>query len=424
MFESCGSKPIFGSLLLVLASVPVAAQPKPGDIFHEYHYNAETIIEFSASPKQQNPKALLRKSVSHRERNLDIWDLQDAERAEISLEFWGGHPGTSQQSLRVNGGEWVDIPQIKGTPTDPRCYHRYLPGTVNVSVPIESLKLGGNRFEFRAGPQVCHSIDWAIYKVYSFTVRVYYKPAKPHPTGRIVSPAPGATIGDDPLIEAEAQGSPGAPGKMEFTPGDVRRVDILGLYEDFNWEGDGVYRQWHYQTEQGSLRQHIGTSMDAPYRVTWSNRWVPDQSQSVLLAARITNVHGITFMTPAVEVKLVRPSRSVRMYRSKDIPEAFSVRIGKTLSCKLPIADDPGSATAARIVLSTWAGNHGDAFGFNGSKIADRVGRNDYFSFNAVPFDPKILRRGDNEFFIFSGTQEHAMEINWPGPVVLLEFRK
>jgi hypothetical protein len=418
--ESC---PVI--VVLVAASLsPVAAQPKPGDIFREYHYTSDTIIEFDPASKQQDPKALLRRSISQRRRSLDIWDLEDATRAEVSLEFWGGHPGTSGQKLRVNDGDWIDIPQIQGTPGDPRCFHRYLPGTVHIPLSIGALKSGPNQFEFKAGSQICHSFDWGIYKVYSFTVRVYYKNTKPHPAGRIVAPVAGAAIGDDPVVEAEAQGSPPAPGKLEFTPGDVRQVDFLGLYEDFNWEGDGVYRQWHYQTDQGVLRRHIGTANGPQYRVTWSNRWVPDQSRPVQIAARITNVHGITYFTTPVEVRLTRNGRSVRMYRATDIPEAFSVRAGQRMSCKLPIPDDPSTARAARIVLSTWAGNHGEAFGFNEKKIANRIGRNDYYSFDTMSFDPNLLHTGDNEFFIFSGTQEHAMEINWPGPVVLLEFLK
>jgi hypothetical protein len=286
------------------------------------------------------------------------------------------------------------------------------------------LKQGRNVFEFRAGPQICHSIDWGIYKIYAFTVRIYYNTSKAHPKGRIVSPRDGSSFGDMPVIEVEAEGSPAAPGKTEFTPGPVRKVEFIGLYEDFNWEGDGVFKRWHYQTDQGIMRRHLGTATDAPYRVTWDNRWVPDQDEAVRIAARITSVHGVTYMTPAVEAKLVRPKRSVKMYKASGIPEKFGVRLGARATCNVRIADDPLKAAAARMTLSTWAGNHGDALGFNGKKIADRVGKDDYFSYDSVDFDPKILRRGDNQFFVFSNTTQHTVEINWPGPVVLLEFVK
>ena len=100
------------------------------------------------------------------------------------------------------------------------------------------------------------------------------------------------------------------------------------------------------------------------------------------------------------------------------------MRIGKTMSCNVKIPDDPKTALQARLAISTWAGNHGDALGFNGTKIRDRVGKDDYYSYDMVSFDPQVLHSGDNEFFVFSNTQEHTVEINWPGPAVLLEFEK
>ena len=70
-----------------------------------------------------------------------------------------------------------------------------------------------------------------------------------------------------------------------------------------------------------------------------------------------------------------------------------------------------------------WAGNHADAIGLNDHKIIDRIGKEDYYSYDLVPFDPKILQKGANAFYIFSNTVQHAAEINWPGPAVLLEFK-
>jgi hypothetical protein len=408
--------------LLCCAASLLRADPRPGDVFREYHYTAETIIEFDPGSKQQNPKALLRRSISGRERSVDIWDLEDAERAEVSLEFWGGHPGTSGQEFRVNGGDFLAIPQIAGTAGDPRCYFRTLPGTIAVPLPLNSLKMGRNVFEFRAGPQVCHSIDWGIYKVYAFTVRIYYNSRKARPDGRIVSPRAGAAFGEAPIVEAEASGSPAAPGKLEFTPGGVRRVEFIGLYEDFNWEGDGLFRRWHYQTDQGVMQRHIGTVSSPPYQVKWDTTWLPDQPAPVQIAARITTVHGLIYMTPAVEANFVRKGRSVRLYRAHEIPEVFGVRIGKRMTCPINIPDSLAKATAARLTLSTWAGNHADEFGINGQKIATRVGRDDYYSYDSINFDPRILKRGENEFHVFSATKEHTVEINWPGPAILIAF--
>jgi hypothetical protein len=408
---------------LVLAARAAAADPAPGDLFHEYRYDAETIIEVDPDTQQPNLKFAKRRQVSFRVRSLDIWDLEDATRAEIAFEIWGGHAGTSGQTVRVNGGAWTPIPEVEGTPGEPRCYHRTRLGSAVVPLPIGAIKLGRNTFEFRAGKQICHSINWPIYKIYGFTVRVYYDPArKPRPDGRIVGPRDGGTIGDGPALAAEVRGAPGNPDKLEFTPSSVTRVEYVGLYDDFNWEGDGRFRRWHFQLERGALARHIGTATAPPYRVTWDNRWIPDQTQPIELAARIVDSHGLVYMTSSLRVTLSRPDRSVRLYRASGVPEAFGVRIGQRKSCEVVIAEDPRRARAARLVVSTWAGAHADAIGFNGRKVFDRIGRPDDYGYDVREIDPAVFRRGNNEFFIFSGTEEHQAEVNWPGPAVILEF--
>jgi len=221
-----------------------------------------------------------------------------------------------------------------------------------------------------------------------------------------------------------ATGSPPAPNKTEFTPGPVRRVDIIGLDDDYNWEGDGSYRQWHYQTDLGELRRHIGTVYGAPYRVTWNNRWVPDQDQPSQIVVWITSVHGITYVTPPINVILRRPSRSVRMYKSSDVPEGFGVRTSATMTCKIMVADDPAAASAARLVISTWAGNHADALSLNDRLVVERTGKDDYYSYDEINFQPSLVHRGENHFSIHSTTLQHMAEVNWPGPVLLLEFPK
>jgi hypothetical protein len=400
----------------------VEGKPRPGDIFREYRYTAETIFELDPGSKRTDAKLLKRRSISHRERNLDIYDLEDAVRAELALELWGGHVGTSGQQFRLNGGPWADIPQIQGTPSDSRCYFRTLLGSVNIPLPLSQIKLGRNVFEFLAGPQICHGFDWGIYRVYAFTVRIYYNSSKPRPDGRIIQPAPGAVIGDLPVLTVEASGTKGDPNKLEFTKSSVSKVEYLGEFEDVNWEGDGIYRQWHFLLEKGELTRHIGMSTVAPYRVTWDNQWVPDQSQPVQLTARITDTHGITYMTPAVEVQLARTARSVKMYKPSNIPEAFGVRAGKTMGCKIEVPEAPGTARAGRLFLSTWAGEHADAIRLNDIQLAERAGRPDEYSFDWITVDPKTVRQGTNSFTIYSASKEHAAEINWPGPILLLEF--
>src|SRR5688572_12632327 len=52
---------------------------------------------------------------------LNIEDLKDASSAEVALNFWGGHIGTSDQTFKVNGSRKFEFPQPK-TPGSPYCY--------------------------------------------------------------------------------------------------------------------------------------------------------------------------------------------------------------------------------------------------------------------------------------------------------------
>jgi hypothetical protein len=396
--------------------------PAPGDIFRDYRYTAEIIIELDPVTQSLHPKVAKRRSVSHRQRTLDIWDLEDATRAEIALEYWGGHVGTSDHKLRMNGGEWLPIPQIEGTPTDPLRYMRNLMGSAVVPLPLTEVRLGANVFEFACGPQVFHGLTWGIFKIYAFTVRIYYNGSKPRPHGEIVSPRAQQLVGEQPSFEVTARGAAGDDSKLEFTSSDAMRVDYVGLYTDFDWEGNGVFRQWHYQLEQGQLAHHIGTAVAPPFRVTWDTRWLPDQDQPMRIAAFVTDTHGITFMTEAIEVRFQREKGSVRMYPAHAIPEYFAVRIGNRKECRIQVGDDPRRASAGRLFLSTWAGGHADAIELNGHRIAERVGRNDYYSYDSIDVDPAIVQPGENVFSVFSNTVHHSVEINWPGPVLMLSF--
>jgi hypothetical protein len=110
------------------------------------------------------------------------------------------------------------------------------------------------------------------------------------------------------------------------------------------------------------------------------------------------------------------------MYRATEVPEAFGVRVKKRMTCKIPVPDSPQGATRARLLLSTWSAAHADEIGWNDRKLVERVGVVHNYSFDTIPVPLDLLHQGDNQFYIYSATTEHAAEVNWPGPVLLVEF--
>lgn len=347
-----------------------------------------------------------------------VLDLTNAVRAELSVEYWGGHIGTSGQQFQVNSNGWVDLPQPAGTPAAPQRFYRTLLGNNAVTIPLAHLRQGTNQVQFAAGSQIAHSFGFGFYWIYDFTVRVFYDEARPHPTGEIVSPRPRTTFGDALELEASAQ-SPNGP---------IARVEFIGEYDDFDWDGDGIWRQWQFTTHHGVLQHHLGTATKAPWRVQFDARWLPDQSQPVRVRARITDTTGLTWLTPPVEdLTQKREGRSVRMFKSVTVPENFCSRDGKiSPACTLVVDADLTKAKAARLVLSTWSANVDDdsvhELRLNGQRLANRFGQFHNYSFNALDVPLSLLKPGTNEISLFSTFKGHAIEVNWPGPVLLLEL--
>lgn len=444
----------------LLAGLAVAAPgwagPEPGDVFREYTYNhldigvegaevpfdeatvrdrasrraeippiiavkgEETFLgEQATDVKSQPPVANpddpggIGQGVHGRPitTHLSVGDLAGAVKAEMAVAYWGGHIGTSAERFRVNGSSWTMFPQPKGTPTNPDWYYRTLLASTTIEIPLTQLREGDNLVEFAASKQTRYGFNWSFFWVYSYTVRVYYDASKAHPTGAITAPEAGATIGDRPTVEASAHG-----------PAGIRQVDFLAKCEDFNYEGDGEFNRWHYVLPYGQIGRHVGTAREAPYRVAWDNLWVPDQER-VELAARIVRDDGIIYMTPAVATRLARADRRVVMYKPHDVPENFGVRVGALKSCSIGGVDDLSKAVSARLFLSTWSAAHAEAIGLNGVKLVDRVGLVHNYSFNPIPVPVNLLVKGTNAFYLFSSTEEHAAEVNWPGPVLFVEYK-
>ena len=385
--------------------------PGPGDVYREHTY-ARRFGE--VDPKGTSDGAISMRPSAGRPRRIIVTDLTGARHAEASVQYWGGHIGTSDQKFRINGSEWFQIPQPVGTRTEPQKYYRTIVGDNPVKIPLSVIEEGANTFQFRAGPQIRYSFGCGFFWVYSFMARIYYDLSKPHVDGRIVFPIEGETISENPTIVA----------KIDADPEKVKQVDFIALYDDYDWEGNGLFRQWHWQYKDGVIASHIGTATEPPYAVRWDTTWVPDQDKPISIMARIVGSDGMIHITPAVtRVVFVRKKRSVKMYKATRVPENFGVRIGKMKWCSLDIPDSLTNATKAKLVLHTWSAEHAEEIGLNGQKLIDKVGFVHDYSFDEVPV-PLNMVKPHNRFHIYSATEHHAAEVNWPGPALFIEFSK
>jgi len=221
------------------------------------------------------------------------------------------------------------------------------------------------------------------------------------------------TLGEDPTIEVE-------------TSGDVDRVDVLAFYDGYDEDGDGEYLDWHGEIRRTELRGHVGTATEAPFRVTWDTRWVPDQPDGQMkLVARVRDNMGMWSVSDAVDrLSIARDGATVKLYTPSDVPEHFWVRAGRRQHCTISIPADGDllRATAAGLFLRTW---NGHASPLTVNEWEDTIGgANHYYALSRRDVPPEELRSGENVIQFHAETEHHGAEILWPGPALIMRYGK
>jgi hypothetical protein len=115
------------------------------------------------------------------------------------------------------------------------------------------------------------------------------------------------------------------------------------------------------------------------------------------------------------------------MYNTQNLPENFASRTGNRKECTIPVKDDLSKAVAAYLILSTWSAAPEDGaihqMGINGKVLADSPGILHDFALLKIPVPISYLKNGNNVFFIYSETEGHAFEVNYPGPSILIRYK-
>lgn len=353
-------------------------------------------------------------------------DISGASRAELVLEHMPVHISTLGW-FTVNWKEsrrWVPLPLPLGTPGDPLQYHFAVLGGLPLPLPLEWLRQGDNDFRFTAGPQNYHLFNtgdparwgYGCLWIYDFTVRVFHPRGPEHPQVMITSPATGDTIGENPVIAFHAE-----PGKAP-----IKRVDIIACYDGYNVSGSGFSREWHAQFRYGVPTLHVGSTTDVEGPIIWNTTWIPDQDLPVRLVALATDETGWTTVSPIVDnFRFTRHDRSVRLISASGVPPRFSVTYGQEKSCTFDLGKLPTPPTRACLqIASNFGGPKLEQVKFNGVEIARRVGLLHRCSVDYVDVPLALIHPGSNRYSIYSTETEHGPEMNWPGPVLLLEFNR
>jgi hypothetical protein len=405
--------------------VLISAQPKPGDVFREYMWFKEDgdaggalRVGGKEGTTDWNTQIIGDYWITDEiVLNHDL-DLEDALKAEVNIEKILCHDGTYGLGIQINDHDWIAIPESENIPVPQKAYQHHIYPTI--SIPLAHLKPGkSNSFKMRVHKD--QEWNWPQNLIYGAHIRIYYdQDKKAHPTGQMTSPQPGEVIGDSVLLRVDA----------ESAAGNIQQIDFIGNYEDVNYEGDGIYRQWHYHFFHGQIMHHLGTVEQKPYQLLWNTSWIPDQQTPIQLAARIIDDEGMIYFTKAVpNLKLIRKNLSVELCKPSQIPQKWVTRSGEHQEL-FEIKKDLSKAVAYQLVWSSWSPGYMNGIYINEQKVFDSEGpRYAYYFHRMTLQDVTVLKAGVNSLKtgktpLHDGNMVHGMEVNWPGIMVLVRYKK
>lgn len=335
--------------------------------------------------------------------------------AEFYAEIWGGHPGTTNKRIAVNGRSTYPLPCV-GT-EDGHCTYSY----PSVPLKITDLVNGYQAVQFAVDQG---STFWGHMIVDNAAIRVAL--TNEHPdlkkagletfTSRVAVSARGNTW----RLSLHC-----APLFIE----KIASVDFHGWYEGYDENGNLQQRDWHGYTKNRLPVATLGTVGQAPFEHTWETSMLPAQKDlAVRAAVRFKADINLVFLTGAargLEIRR-RTSETVRLFPVKDMPVPFWSRAGRLKTCHVELDIDPARVSKAELHVVTWTGGAGtvkDYFKLNGVHYPVAEGARHALEYHRFPVEPANLRKGSNRIELLSDTEHHGIEVMYPGPALMVRYR-
>lgn len=345
-------------------------------------------------------------------------DLFRITAAEFYAEVWGGHPGTANKRITVNGRSTYLLPRV-GT-EEGHCTYFY------PSIPLKLSDLV-NGYE---------AVQWAVDQGTTFwghtlvdnaAIRVALTNGHPDLeklglasfSGRVTAePLPS---GEGFKLELEC------PAEVAVR---IASVDFQGWYEGYDENGNRQRRDWHGYSKHRLPVATLGVVPAAPFALTWDTRMLPAQHDVAVRAAvrfrADTNLVFLTAATPGLAIA-PRSDAEVTWIAPQDLPDHFWSRANQLKICTLDLDLDPARIEAAELHLVTWTGGAGtvrEYFKLNGVHYPVADGARHDLVYSRLPVDPRNLKRGQNRIELLSDTEHHGIEVIYPGPALVVRCRR
>lgn len=413
--------------VLIYFSLPLFAQSPDGQFFRTYWYQRG--IEFG-NPKYDgrfrvnSPDVVLNPQYSQRiearENGMMLIpineDLRQIHRAELYLELWGGHPGTANKRVTVNGRSTYSIQDV-GT-YNRHCTHQY----PTIYLQPTDLVNGYNALQFACDRG---SSFWGHFIVDNAAIRVELK--RDH-----ADLQKAGLRGFNALIKAEAVPGNQEAIRLKLSSSDdavIELVDYQGFYYGYDENGDTMTYGWHGMTKNKEPLANIGTAKQYPFSTDWDTSMLQEQQEMAARAIVHFKDHPeLTYITPVIGgLYAVKPKGTrVTLHSSRDLPNPFWSRDKQKKSCSIELEIDPSRIERAEMNVVIWdggAGNVKDYFTLNGTPIeVANKGKHDVL-YRQIVIDPKILKRGTNRIELLSDTEHHGLEVLLPGPALIIRSK-
>jgi len=396
--------------ILLFMFIQLNAQPQPEDLFREYiWYN-------KGGDAGEALRVGGRLDYGGDFITLDnFMDLEYAVKAEVMVEKILSHDGTRGLQIQINESNWMDVTMSDSIPSPVWDYYHHTYPVLDI--PLDNLNHGApNEFRFRVDesngwwPQ--HLIDGVVFRIY------YDKSKKIFSAAHIASPINSQKISENVIINV-----------IPDSVSDIEEINIIGYYNGVNWEGDGIYKQWHYHYNHGELMHHIGAIKNPPFEMEWDTKWIPNQTSPIKLMAWARYKNGLIYATKAIDsMQLVKPDGiSVELVKPYDIPKYWVTRKGR-YGETVYITGNLTKAEGVKLMWASWSPCYEQGLYIN-KKLFSIKG-----NYPCYDYYPMEIYTSEVMYYFVHGANlienvrtagdKHGMEIQYPGIMLLVRYNE
>ncbi|MCB1123760.1 MAG: beta-lactamase family protein, partial [Verrucomicrobiae bacterium] len=313
-------------------------------------------------------------------------DLRSIAGANLYCEVWGGHPGTYDKIVSVNGRVRMDFPEVGGAAEN--CTHLY----PRFSLAPTDLVNGYNAIQFNCERE---NMGWGHFIVDNACLEIRL------PTNH-QSLAEAGLADFSATVDATPDGETINLQLDSSNPKAIAKIEYQARYYGYDENGNTWESDWHGMTKEREAYGMLGTATKAPFRWDWDVSMLPSQTGVEVRAwIHFADHPELVYQTKATGGLAIGSGRksNVQLYTSSDLPKPFWSRADRLKECSIELDVEPDQIESAELHVVTWTGGAGevkDYFTLNGAFIPVAEGSGHELFYSKVPLDSKILKKGSN----------------------------